>query len=76
MYWAQAISQNAADPKLAARFAAVAKDLADNESKIVAELEAAQGPAIDIGGYFNPDDELASAAMRPSATLNGIISAI
>jgi isocitrate dehydrogenase len=76
MYWAQAISQNSADPKLAARFAAVAKDLVDNESEIVAELEAVQGPAVDIGGYYNPSDELASAAMRPSATLNRIIDAI
>jgi len=76
MYWAQAISQNTADPELAAHFAAAAKDLADNESKIVAELEEVQGPAVDLGGYYNPKDELASAAMRPSATLNSIIDAI
>jgi isocitrate dehydrogenase len=76
MYWAQAISQNTADPKLAGRFAAAARDLTDNESKIVAELEAVQGPAVDLGGYYNPNDELASAAMRPSATLNSIIDAI
>jgi len=76
MYWAQAIAQNTADPELAARFAAAAKDLADNESKIVTELEAVQGPAVDLGGYYNPDDELASAAMRPSATLNSIIDVI
>ena len=76
MYWAQAISQNTADPKLAGRFAAAARGLTDNESKIVAELEAVQGPAVDLGGYYNPNDELASAAMRPSATLNSIIDAI
>jgi isocitrate dehydrogenase len=76
MYWAQAIAQNTADPELAARFAAAAKDLTDNESKIVAELEAVQGPAVDLGGYYNPKDELASAAMRPSSTLNRIIDAI
>jgi len=76
MYWAQAISQNTADPELAARYAVAAKDLADNESKIVRELEAVQGPAVDLGGYYNPNDELASAAMRPSATLNSIIDAI
>ena len=76
MYWAQAISQNTADPELAARYAVAAKDLADNESKIVTELEAVQGPAVDLGGYYNPKDELASAAMRPSATLNSIIDAI
>ncbi len=76
MYWAQAIAQNTADPELAARFAAAAKDLTDNESKIVVELEAVQGPAVDLGGYYNPKDELASAAMRPSSTLNSIIDAI
>jgi isocitrate dehydrogenase len=76
MYWAQEISQNTADAELAARFATAAKDLADNESKIVTELEAVQGPAVDLGGYYNPTDELASAAMRPSATLNSIIDAI
>ena len=76
MYWAQAISQNTADLEFAARFAAAAKDLTDNESKIVAELEAVQGPAVDLGGYYNPNDELVSAAMRPSATLNSIIDAI
>ena len=76
MYWAQAIFQNTADPELAARFAAAAKDLTGNESKIVAELEAVQGPAVDLGGYYNPNDELVSAAMRPSATLNSIIDAI
>ena len=76
MYWAQAISQNTADPELAARYAVAAKDLADNEGKIVAELEAVQGPAVDLGGYYNPNDELASAAMRPSATLNSIIDTI
>ncbi|MDH5619762.1 MAG: NADP-dependent isocitrate dehydrogenase, partial [Gammaproteobacteria bacterium] len=50
--------------------------LADNEATIVAELLAAQGNAVDIGGYFRPDDALASAAMRPSPTLNAIIESI
>jgi len=76
MYWAQAVAANEEDEALAARFATAAQALADNEAAIVAELLAAQGDAVDIGGYFQPIDELASAAMRPSATLNGIIDSI
>ena len=76
MYWAQAVAANHEDAELAARFAAPAQSLADNEAAIVAELIAAQGDAVDIGGYFQPDDAVASAAMRPSATLNAIIDSI
>ena len=72
----QAVASQDADPELAARFAAVASALAENEAAIIEELNAAQGQAIDVGGYYNPDDALAAAAMRPSATLNGIIDAI
>ena len=75
-YWAQAVAANGEDEALAARFAAAAQALADNEAAIVAELLAAQGDAVDIGGYYQPIDALASAAMRPSATLNGIIDSI
>jgi isocitrate dehydrogenase len=59
-----------------ARFAKVAKELEQNEAKIVEELLAAQGEAVDLGGYFLPDDEKAEAVMRPSATLNAIIDAM
>ena len=76
MYWAQAVAANEHDADLAARFALAAKALADNETTIVNELIAAQGSAVDIGGYFQPDDALATAAMRPSTTLNGIIDSI
>ena len=76
MYWAQAVAEKADDPKLAERFAVVAKALAESESKIISELEAAQGQPVDIGGYYHPDDELTARAMRPSDTLNKIIAAI
>jgi isocitrate dehydrogenase len=76
MYWAQALAANALNPKLADRFKAAAKALAGNEALINAELIAAQGRKVDIGGYYRPDDALASQAMRPSATLNAIIDAI
>lgn len=76
LYWAQALAQQTQDKKLAERFAKIAKDLADNETKISAELLAAQGKPVDIGGYYHPNDEKASKAMRPSATLNAIVDAI
>ncbi len=76
MYWAEALAANSVDPSLAAKFAAPAKALADSEDAINAELLVAQGSAVDIGGYYQPQEELASNAMRPSATLNAIIDAI
>ena len=76
LYWAQAVAAQTTDTKLAAHFAPIAKELADNESKIVDELNGAQGPPQDVGGYYMPDFERADAAMRPSATLNEIIARI
>lgn len=76
MYWAQAMSQQANDPELAQQFAGPAKSLAASENRIISELNKAQGKAVDIGGYYNPDDKLAANAMRPSATLNAIIDSI
>jgi isocitrate dehydrogenase len=75
LYWAQALAQQTQDKNLAERFSKIAKDLADNESKISSELLAAQGKPVDIGGYYHPSDEKASKAMRPSATLNAIVDA-
>jgi len=72
-YWAEALAQQSEDPKLADEFAPVAKALAENEEKIVAELAAAQGAPADTGGYYNPDPDKLSKVMRPSSTLNGII---
>lgn len=74
-YWAQAMANQTEDAALAERFAGVAKQLADNEDKIVGELNGVQGPAMNIGGYYQPDPKLAAAAMRPSTTLNAIIDA-
>jgi isocitrate dehydrogenase len=76
MYWAQALAEQTKDADLQAKFAKVAKDLTDNEAKINEELIAAQGKPQDIGGYFRPVFEKASASMRPSATSNAIIGAI
>jgi isocitrate dehydrogenase len=74
MYWAQALAAQTEDKELQAHFAPMAKQLADNEEKIIGELNAAQGKPVDIGGYFKPDMKKLEAVMRPSATLNAIIN--
>jgi len=76
MYWAQALTEQDSDTELQAVFSPVAKQLQENEATITEELLAAQGHAVDIGGYYKPDEALVIAAMRPSATLNGIISSM
>ncbi len=76
LYWAQALATQNDDAELKAIFEKPAADLTANEAKIVAELGAVQGKPVDIGGYYQPNDKLANAALRPSATLNGIIEAI
>ncbi|MBT6385961.1 MAG: NADP-dependent isocitrate dehydrogenase, partial [Alphaproteobacteria bacterium] len=72
-YWAEALSQQNTDADLRDAFAPIAEQLGANEDAIVAELIAAQGDAVDLGGYYDTDDSKVAAAMRPSATLNGII---
>jgi isocitrate dehydrogenase len=76
LYWAEALAEQTRDTALQARFAKVARQLADNEAKIIEELNAAQGHPVDIGGYYHPDEALCAKAMRPSATLNKIVDAI
>ena len=76
MYWAEALAAQTQDKELQARFAKVAKQLKENEAKILAELKAAQGRPVELGGYFRPNPELASKAMRPSPTLNAIVDAV
>lgn len=76
MYWAQELAKQSDDADLKARFSSVAKTLLASEAKILSELASVQGTAVDIGGYYQPDRAKASAAMRPSATLNAIIDSI
>jgi isocitrate dehydrogenase len=76
LYWANALAQQSADAELQTRFTGIAEQLMSNESKIVAELNAAQNAAVDLGGYYHPDPDLASRAMRPSVTFNAIIDSI
>jgi isocitrate dehydrogenase len=76
MYWAQALAAQCDDAELQTRFAPVALAMTENEAKIVDELNSVQGPAMDVGGYYKLDAVKASAAMRPSATLNAIVAAV
>ena len=76
LYWAQALANQDKNPELKARFAEVARQMTENEDKIVQELIDCQGEPMDIGGYYRPDHDMSARAMRPSATLNAIVDAI
>lgn len=76
MYWAQALALQSEDAELQAKFAPVAEQLSSQEEKIVAELNEVQGAAVDMGGYYHPDDAKVAKAMRPSETLNAILASI
>jgi isocitrate dehydrogenase len=76
LYWAQAVAAQTEDAALKQRFAPLAAALTKAEQQIVGELNGAQGVAVDIGGYYHPSPEKCAAAMRPSATLNGILAAL
>ncbi|MDF1698730.1 MAG: NADP-dependent isocitrate dehydrogenase [Saprospiraceae bacterium] len=74
MYWAQALAEQNDDADLKAQFGDISKELATNESKIVEELNSVQGVAIEMEGYYLPNDEKLAKVMRPSATLNSILA--
>ena len=76
MYWAEALAEQNEDPELQGKFASVAVQMKESEEKINEELIGAQGEPQDIGGYYQPNDDLAAKAMRPSGTLNAIVNAI
>ncbi|HEX9402537.1 MAG TPA: NADP-dependent isocitrate dehydrogenase [Anaeromyxobacter sp.] len=76
LYWAEALAEQTKEKELQARFAKFAKQLAENETKIAAELIAAQGKPVDTGGYYRPDRKKTAAAMRPSPTLNAFVEAL
>ena len=76
LYWARALAAQDKDTELKSQFVALAKDLTENETVIARELLAAQGDAVDIGGYFKPDETKTVASMRPSRTLNQILESV
>jgi isocitrate dehydrogenase len=74
LYWAQALAAQSSDSELQVRFAPLARTLAENEAKIIEELNIVQGKPVNIGGYYAPSPELASKAMRPSETFNAALN--
>lgn len=76
MYWAQELAAQSDDAELKARFNGLAEAMTKNEAQIMEELNGAQGQAMDVGGYYKPNFDLASQAMRPSSTLNALIDAV
>ena len=75
MYWARALADQTTVARLRDAFTSIARDLEQNESRIVGELIGVQGKPVDVGGYYLPDPALTAQAMRPSATFNAIIDA-
>ena len=73
MFWAQALAEQDKDAALQGQFAKLAEELAANEATIIAEMNSAQGAAVELGGYYQPDPEKVVAAMRPSRTFNSIL---
>ncbi|VFA88381.1 Isocitrate dehydrogenase [NADP] [Gordonia paraffinivorans] len=76
LYWAQELANQTEDAELAEKFKPLAKTLADNEDKIVDELNSVQGKHVDIGGYYYPDNEKTDAVMRPSKTFNEALASV
>ncbi|MDR6685829.1 isocitrate dehydrogenase [Arthrobacter sp. 1088] len=76
MYWAQELAKQTEDAELAKDFAAIAEALTSNEEVIVGELNAVQGPGVDLGGYYRPDAAKAAEIMRPSATFNKVVATL
>jgi len=75
MYWAQALAESG-DAELSSQFGPIAEALTSQEEVIVAELNSVQGTSTELGGYFQPNDDLASTVMRPSTTLNAVVDGI
>jgi len=73
LYWAEGLANQNKDAELKAQFAKIATDLKANESKIISELNEIQGSSVNIGGYYQPNDDLADAAMRPNTTFNKVL---
>ncbi|MFP6765120.1 MAG: NADP-dependent isocitrate dehydrogenase, partial [Planctomycetaceae bacterium] len=76
LYWAQALATQTTSTELQEQFSAAASEFAHHEEQIVEELNTAQGQAVDIGGYYDPDSVKTNAAMRPSAKFNAVLETL
>ena len=76
MYWAEGLANQNKNTELKAAFSKIANELKANENKIVSELKEIQGNSLKIGGYYQPNDNLATTAMRPNLTFNTILESL
>ena len=76
LYWAQELAAQDGDSELKAQFANLANSLSEKEDAIISELNGAQGVAVNLEGYYKPNNAKASEAMRPSATLNAALASL
>ena len=76
LYWAQALAAQNENKELKERFSPIAQELANHEQKIIDELNSAQGSPVNIGGYYEPNEELVQKAMCPSSTFNTILASL
>ena len=76
LYWARALASQEKDLQLRERFEPISNQLSELENVIIEEMNASQGIAVDIGGYYQPNPELVSKAMRPSQSFNGVIDSL
>jgi isocitrate dehydrogenase len=74
LYWAEALAEQTEEAGLQQQFAALFKSLSEQEAKIIAEIDSTQGSPEDIGGYYAPDDAMATKAMCPSETFNALLA--
>ena len=76
MYWAEGLANQNKNTELKIAFSKIASELKANENKIVSELKEIQGNSLKIGGYYQPNDNLATSAMRPNSTFNTILESL
>ncbi|MEC7182315.1 MAG: NADP-dependent isocitrate dehydrogenase, partial [Bdellovibrionota bacterium] len=76
LYWAKALAEQDSDSDLKGKFSPVYEELSSKEATIVDELNKAQGSPVDVGGYYHPNSDKVSQAMRPSSTLNTILKSL
>ncbi|MBT7815785.1 MAG: NADP-dependent isocitrate dehydrogenase, partial [Polaribacter sp.] len=74
LYWAEALAHQNKNASLKAEFKTMAETLRKNEEKIIAELNEIQRTAVNIGGYYKPNEALATKSMRPNSLLNSILA--
>ena len=76
LYWAKELAAQDNDADLKAKFAPVAEQLETKIDTIFNEINASNGQAKDVGGYFRTDPKKVAQAMRRSSTFNSILDSL